>query len=276
MAGDAIMNVDMRKRIFSYVLFGVCLIGLIICTYHIIFKMTEEKKIKEEYHDLSKLLYEEGVKNECKSQTNIPPVKEDKKKLNLKCILKKNHDFVGWLTIEDTKISYPVVQNRKNNNFYLTHDFYKRKERHGVPFLDKNCDADNGQSSLLIYGHHMKDGTMFAELMNYIKKGYYDKHKIITFTTLKRRSYYEVCSVCLVNAQKDKELFQWLSSEHTNDEFATYKKRIMDMQLYSCEEELGDQQLLTLVTCEYSKKNNRLLVVAKKVKRKKIIESKKG
>ena len=103
--------------------------------------------------------------------------------------------------------------------------------------------------------------------MKYKKKEYYEKHRTITFTTLEKNSYYEVCSVCLLNTETDMDIFKWLSSEHTKEEFATYKKKIKGKQLYSCEDEVGEEPLLSLVTCEYSKESTRLLIIAKKVRK---------
>ena len=73
----------------------------------------------------------------------------------------QNNDMVGWIKIEDTKINYPVMQSKDNPNFYLKHGFDKSYTDYGCPYVQENCDVDIPSDNLIIYGHNMKDSSMF-------------------------------------------------------------------------------------------------------------------
>ena len=95
-----------------------------------------------------------------------------------RAVQEQNSDFVGWLSIPGTNIDYPVMQTVDNPNFYLKRGFDKQHSDYGVPYVQENCDialSDN----CVIYGHHMNNGTMFADLCKYESKDFYREHKII-------------------------------------------------------------------------------------------------
>ena len=69
----------------------------------------------------------------------------------------QNSDMVGWITIEDTKINYPVMQSKNEPNFYLKHGFDKAFTDYGCPYVQENCDVQEPSDNLIIYGHHMND-----------------------------------------------------------------------------------------------------------------------
>jgi SrtB family sortase len=84
-------------------------------------------------------------------------------------LLEENPDFIGWIRIPDTKVDLPVVWRKGDNAFYLKHGFDGQKSEYGVPFLDEKCDPDPKSlcNNYVIYGHHMKTGTVFAGLLKY-------------------------------------------------------------------------------------------------------------
>ena len=98
-------------------------------------------------------------------------------------VQEQNSDFVGWLSIPGTNIDYPVMQTVDKPNFYLKRGFDKQYSDYGVPYVQENCDlalSDN----CVIYGHHMNNGTMFADLCKYESEDFYQEHKTIRFDTL--------------------------------------------------------------------------------------------
>ena len=72
--------------------------------------------------------------------------------------------MVGWIKINDTVINYPVMQTKKIPDYYLNHDFYKNESEYGCPYVQANCDVDAPSDNVIIYAHHMNDGSMFAGL----------------------------------------------------------------------------------------------------------------
>lgn len=176
-------------------------------------------------------------------------------------LINKNSDCIGWLRINGTKIDYPVMQTKDNPQFYLRRDFNKQYSYLGTPFMDSRCDM-NYDNNLIVYGHNMKDGKMFADLLKYRNKEYCESHNIINFITPIEVRKYEIIAVCKVKSddewygytcQKDKESFNNLISH------------IKDKSLYQIDKsvEYGDY-FLTLSTCEYSQTNGRLIVIAKR------------
>ena len=123
--------------------------------------------------------------------------------------------------------------------------------------------------NIIIYGHHMNDGTMFAELEKYKKESFWESHKIISFDTLTEQGKYEIVSVFKTVAYTDSNdafpYYQFVNAEKAED-FKDYIDKCKELSLYDTgvSAEYGDK-LITLSTCEYSRKNGRLVVVAKKV-----------
>ena len=103
----------------------------------------------------------------------------------------ENPDCIGWLTIEGTKIDYPVMYRPGDKNYYLHRDFNGDYSANGCLFLAEECvpgDSDN----LIIYGHHMNSGKMFADLEKYKDKGFYEEHPTILFRTIWGNEQYQI------------------------------------------------------------------------------------
>lgn len=109
-----------------------------------------------------------------------------------------NRDIKGWLEIEGTEVSYPVVQS-SDNDYYLRRDFYQNSNDHGVPFLDYRCDVQEPSDNLVIYGHNMRDGQMFGELINYKDLSYYQEHPVIQFDSVYAEGDWKVFAVFRAN-----------------------------------------------------------------------------
>lgn len=182
-------------------------------------------------------------------------------------VYEKNSDFVGWITIDNTKINYPVMQTKDKPNYYLNHSFDKKESDYGVPYAAEGCDINSSQNTI-IYGHNMKDGSMFAELCNYTSKDFYDKHKIIKFDTLEGDGKYEILAVFKIKAVVEQEFkyYNFINAS-TEAEFDEFILKCKELSLYDTGVTAEyDDKLLTLSTCEYSQENGRLVVVAKKIK----------
>ena len=143
-------------------------------------------------------------------------------------LYEENPDFFGWIQIEDTKLSYPVMYSPEDPEHYLYRAFDGSEAFAGVPFLDEDCSEDGG--NYLIHGHNMKSGAMFAVLLSYADPEFYEEHPNIRFNTLFERGEYENMA-------------------------ALYDTGITA--------QYGDQ-LLTLSTCSYHTDNGRFVVVARK------------
>lgn len=180
----------------------------------------------------------------------------------------QNPELVGWVSIEGTSIDYPVMQRGQDEEYYLDHDFEGKKNKNGLPFLDGGCDAQKS-NILLVYGHHMKNGRMFGALMAYKDESFYDAHPTVRFDTLYEAAEFEIVAVLLSRVYlQSEEAFRYyrLAGTGTPDGFEQYIQSVKERALYDTgiSARYGDQ-LLVLSTCEYSAKNGRLAVVARKV-----------
>ncbi len=180
----------------------------------------------------------------------------------------ENTDVKGWIQIDDTIINYPILQTT-NNEYYLNHNYKRKNSKYGSIFLKDKCDLLNNNSNLIIYGHNMKDEQMFNTLLKYENKNFYDNHKTIKIATNNEESEYSIIAVfkSRVFYQDEKNVFRYYNyinfdDEQTYDEYIINCKKI---QLYDTgiSAKYGEQ-LITLITCEYSQDNGRMVVVAKK------------
>ena len=183
-----------------------------------------------------------------------------------KDVFAANSDFVGWISIDGTNINYPVMQTPGSPDFYLKRGFDKNYSDYGVPYVQENCLI--GQSdNCVIYGHHMKDGSMFADLCKYERESFYREHPTILFDTLAGFGEYEIVCVFKTAAYAEDGFKYYHFVDAENEEaFQAFIRSCQALALYDtgvCAE-YGDK-LITLSTCEYSRTNGRMVVVAKRV-----------
>lgn len=175
----------------------------------------------------------------------------------------QNDDFIGWIKIDDTVIDYPVMQSKDSPNFYLDHNFKKEYSRFGVLYMQENCNLQS--DNIVIYGHNMKNESMFNELTKYKDKDFYNAHRYIQLDTLSEQRTYEVICAFKTVAYTNNG-FQYYSfvNANTEEDFCAYIEKCRALSFYDTgvNAEYGDN-LITLSTCEYSQNNGRFVVVAK-------------
>ena len=178
----------------------------------------------------------------------------------------QNNDFVGWLCIEGTSINYPVMQTPEEPNYYLKRAFDRSYSDYGVPYVQENC-ALGISDNIVIYGHNMSNGSMFADLCRYEKKSFWEEHPIIHFDTLSGYAEYEIVTVfkTIAYSQEGFKYYHFVDAESEAD-FDSFLAQCRELELYDTgvDAEYGDH-LITLSTCEYSRKNGRMVIVAKKI-----------
>ena len=187
------------------------------------------------------------------------------KVINLK---NENEDIKGWIQIEDTIVDYPILQTT-DNDYYLTHNYKKEKSKYGSIYLNKKSDISNKFSNVIIYGHNMKDEQMFNTLLKYENKEFYNSHKTIKITTENKE--YECSIICAFKSrifyQDEENVFRYYKyTEFENEEkYNEYIKNCKEIQLYDTgiSAQYGEQ-LITVITCEYSQENGRMVIVAKR------------
>lgn len=205
-----------------------------------------------------------------KQDTQQETASEPEKQASYQNLYWENTDMVGWIQIEGTNIDYPIMQTPADPTYYLKHDFEKNYTDYGCPFMQANCDALAPSDNLIIYGHNMKDGSMFADLAKYRSKDFWQTHKTVRFDTELGSSAYEIFAVIHTTVQADDAdafPFYWFVDAASPEEFADYVSACKAQALYDTgiSAEYGDK-LLTLSTCDNITDDGRLLVIANKSK----------
>lgn len=176
-----------------------------------------------------------------------------------------NNDMIGWVKIDGTVIDYPVVQSESSNAYYLHRNFYKEKSASGSLFADYQCDVQNKNCNIIIYGHNMRNGTMFHHLTDYEKQSFFKEHPTVAFNTLYKKNEYAIFSVFKTSVGSENEFkYYEFTDLNTEQDFYSYIGKCLEKSLYDTEviPTYGDG-LLTLSTCSYSSANERFVVVAK-------------
>lgn len=180
----------------------------------------------------------------------------------------KNNDLAGWLFIENTAIDYPVMQCG-DDEYYLHHDFYGNDSKYGCLYVRGKADLADG-TNVIIYGHNMKDGSMFGDLDLYQSADFCRERSTISFDTLYEQRTYEVIAVFRSQVHDvDEDVFKYYQfyEAHTQEEFDDFYQNIKELSLYDTgvTAQFGDT-FLTLSTCAYHVTDGRFVVVAKRVR----------
>lgn len=167
-----------------------------------------------------------------------------------------NSDIIGWMYCEDTVINYPIVQGN-DNIYYLNHLYSGQYSKSGSLFMDYRCDPDYLDKNTLIYGHHMKSGSMFASLVKYQTQDYYDMHSVMFLLTPSQNYLIELFSGYITDADSKSFTIRF-NSEFEFDSFLTsaHKKSDFKNKVTATSED----KLITLSTCTYEYPNARYVV----------------
>ena len=174
-------------------------------------------------------------------------------------LLKINSDTVGWLSVNNTKINYPVVQ-AQDNEYYLVHSFNKAKSIAGWIFVDYRNTLDSFNSNTIIYGHSMvDDGLMFTTLSNALNSSWYndESNLIISFSVGEKSYNWKIFSIYTVPDTND-----YLITDFTSEEFEEFIKMIKSRSVKDFNTDVKEtDKILTLSTC-YKDDKHRVVVHA--------------
>ena len=231
-------------------------------SYYLISNLLKDKKENDEFKDLEQIV----IKNEANENDKIKDENSDTTNytnLDLNSLKIENKDLVGWIKIDNSNINYPVMQN---GNYYLRKNFYKNYSKLGTPYLADYCNIRTSDI-LTIFGHHISQGYMFADLLKYQTYDYYTNHKYIKFYTIEDyqtiENIYEVCFAFKVKAQN----YSYYSYTRFYDEndLKEFVENCQRLSFYNTDTifDYGNQ-FITLSTCEYSQDNGRMIVIGVK------------
>lgn len=230
----------MAKRKINLICVSILLSAVLaVSGFQIYSELSSRQKEKEDFDTLAELVRPtdtdapaiEPVPDEADDPAEPAEAARDLSELFL-----KNGDCVGWICIPDTAVNYPVMHTPEYPEKYLRRNFYGEYSVSGVPFLDGRCSLDSG--NLIIYGHNMKNGTMFSDLRRYTDSVFREEHPVIELQTAEGLAFYTVTVVRVTDIYDD-----------------MYEQINID----------SDDRFLTLSTCYGSQKSGRILIIAKEV-----------
>lgn len=237
-------------------------IVLVASSAYLVYYFYQSNKNKNLYEEVQEEIEYDETTEELKTvnQEFVEKVKE---------LQGENPDVKGWIRIENTNVNYPLVQ-ATDNNYYLKRNYKKEKSSYGSIFINCNSDIKDENANVIIYGHDMRDGQMFKDLLKYQDKTFYDEHPELTIATEEGEAKYEIIFAfkSRIFYEDEKNVFRYYQYYHFKDEkkYNEYINNCRKIQLYDTgKTAIFGEQLVTLITCEYSQENGRMVVVAKKL-----------
>ena len=265
-----------KGKIQMGIVIGIFSVIIIACLISIFSRLYAENKETEEFRQLAEIVTEETTDatiEEAIKKPHLLKVSDSDNEVqtgqpvyyttyyqphSVSDLLSINSECFGWISIAGTNINYPVMHTPSNPQKYLNKNFYGEYSYSGTPFLDARCSSDN--TNLIIYGHHMNNGTMFADLCNYTEYSYFTEHPTVVLETKDGAFAYSVFFVMKVKSDDDWYKFLTTDLYETYEKWVSYAK---SKSLYNTEiTPVYGHQILTLSTCYGYNQDDRRLGLA--------------
>ena len=250
------------RKIINIILVAIIIVCLSIIGYKY-YNYNKDDKLNSEIQDLQPVINEASDldnnfsgENDGQDQSKDGDYVNSANEEELKSI---NSDYKMWIQIENTNINYPVVQG-SDNDYYLKHNFRKESNISGTVFVESANDIDNDKN-IILYGHNMRNGTMFNNITNYKEESFFNEDNKINIIMNNTLYEYEAFSVYVKNVS-EVNLAIGFASE---DEFINYAYNEAEESLYKKDVDFSaEDNLITLVTCSYEFTDARTIVVARR------------
>lgn len=234
---------------------------LIFASYMAIKEVREYEEAEQLYEDLQEEFVEtkptkDTEPDETTEQTE--PIEAAPITVDFSSLLEQNDDIVGWIYCPDTPINYPVVQ-AEDNDRYLRRDLNGKYLVSGTVFVDYRNGEIGEDANYIVYGHNMKDGTMFSSLAKYKEQSYYDEHPILYYLT--PSGDYKIELYAGIVVKRDALIYVPNPDEA---EFAEFLRNAKDKSTFKSNVEITENDtIITLSTCSYEYNNARYIVIGK-------------
>ena len=202
-----------------------------------------KEDVPNQYQDLTT-----NIKQEKESKTDPNYINTNFINVNLNYYISKNNETVGWIQVNGTNINYPIVQH-EDNNFYLEHDFYKRKTNIGWIFADYRNDMENLNNNTIIYGHNLVNRTMFGSIPYMLNKKWFNhkNNQYIKLSTKTSNSIWQIFSVYKITPTTD-----YLQSVFNSiDNYQNFLNTLKNRSIKNFNVDLNyTDKIITLSTCD--------------------------
>lgn len=241
-----------RRRLLYWISVTVCVAGILLCGGLFFFQWQEYRTGELMYENLMQTVNATPLESE-----KISEDMEEKKQIlqiDFELLKEINPQVIGWLYLPGTGISYPVVQG-ENNTYYLDHLFDGKQNSAGCLFLDCQCEGFTGKNSV-IYGHDMKNGTMFASLKNYENQEYYEMYPLFYLITEDGIQTVDVFSAYVTEIDTD----AWWLTFSSEKEYEAWLKHLVSRSCFQSKvTPSSSDQVITLSTCDSTFENARFV-----------------
>ena len=243
------------KKILTNLLIIMCFCSFCYFAYNIYNYITDEKEQKE----LNDGIINEAIKKVDKTdneENEQDDNKEDPLVVNFQTLKEKNDDIIAWLYSEGTPISYPIVQTN-NNDYYLNRLIDGTYNQAGTIFMDYKNSSNFSDYNTIIYGHNMKNDSMFGTLTNYEKQDYYNEHKEMFLYTENKKYIIELFAGFITSSESD--IYYFPKTVITNKKLIddALKKSTFNSNVNVSNED----KIITLSTCSYNFENARYVLL---------------
>jgi len=218
-------------RKIRFIIIFVFAITLFYCLYRVVMIMNEYHRNDVMYEDLKNEVFQVSKKS-------------DEINVDFETVIIKNQETVAWLWIPDTNINFPIVQGNDNEK-YLHYAFDGAKSAVGSIFLDYRNSPEFSDRHSVIYGHNMKNGSMFGHLSKFSEREYTEKHCYIYLITEKKIKKYRIFSQYITN----ENLESYRMNFENEVDFEKYLQRVEEYSDYNTNWKIESKKIITLSTC---------------------------
>lgn len=199
-----------------------------------------------------------------------PELTDEQVRAQIKKLQEINPDIVGWIRIPNTVIDYPVLQSSESDpEYYLYRNYKKEYTQYGSIFLQSGTAIDGSDQNLLLYGHSMNDGRMFASLLRFGELEVYKQSPVITFNTAEGGGKWKIISVFKTNTDESQgEPFAYTYRHFNSDsDYLNFVYQVRQRSVINTGVDFNENDtMIMLSTCSYEFDGFRTVVVARKVR----------
>lgn len=257
-----------RKNLVHKLIFWVLIVMVVVSAVSVVNRYLQDKRAEEEYRRLAELAKQtteavtEAPVETAETQEETVPETEAPyiSPIDFEALAEVNPDVIGWIRIPDTNVDYPIVQTVDNDK-YLHTSFEGEESVAGAVYLDFESDSDMLGFNNILYGHNMKNGSMFKDIVKYKEQSYFDAHKYFEIYTPERTIRLKAISCYYAKAEPivRKTRFK------TRESYEAFVKEMIKPCAWYEMPEFPIDSLYTLVTCSYEVNDARTILYAVEV-----------
>ena len=246
----------------------ICLILAVLLGVVAIYKYQDEKNAGEEYDEIREEVVQEPEKPQPEeTELSQEPAEETESTVEIpidfQSLQAQNPDVYAWIQVPGTEVDYPILQSPDDNGYYLDHDINKAEKAEGAIFTENYNTKTFEDPNTVIYGHDMKNGTMFQSLHRYMDRSFFDANRDVTIYLPDKILHYKIFAAYLYDNRHLLMSFDfWNKEEYQQYLNNIFSMRDMNSFVDTSMEVTNEDRIITMSTCYAGISNQRYLVQA--------------